>query len=78
MSLEGLFSQQFFISDRIITYASMSISGDIFECEEDLQDASIWMQNSHNVEDQETSRQTILDIADYIIPGHGPMFKVKV
>ena len=53
-----------------------SIAGDIFECQEDIQDESIWKANSNNVETQKNSRKCLVEIADYIIPGHGPMFKV--
>ncbi len=37
------------------------------------------MESKHNCDPEglEKSRKKILQIADYIIPGHGPMFKVK-
>ena len=52
------------------------ISGDLFECFEDLERPNIWQDNSENSEDQEANRIGMLQVADYIIPGHGPMFKV--
>ncbi|CAG2242172.1 unnamed protein product [Mytilus edulis] len=55
---------------------TVAITGDLFECFEDLREPSIWQDNSENPEDQEANRIGILQIADYIIPGHGPMFKV--
>ena len=53
------------------------VAGDIFEKEEDLTDDSIWMEaGSQDRKKQIESREKILNIADYVIPGHGPMFKV--
>ena len=52
------------------------ITGDLFECVEDLADPIIWQENSEKPEEQESNRIGVLQIADYIIPGHGPMFKV--
>ena len=52
------------------------VAGDTFEKEEDLRDDSLWI--SAGTEDEEKQRQSrnkILFDADYIIPGHGPMFK---
>lgn len=52
--------------------------GDLFEKEEDLQDESIWLVHAYSEAPklQEINRNKILQLADYIIPGHGPMFKV--
>ncbi|XP_045592201.2 metallo-beta-lactamase domain-containing protein 1 [Procambarus clarkii] len=54
------------------------IAGDLFEREEDIADPSLWkyIAGSENPESQEKNRNKVLVIADYIIPGHGPMFKV--
>lgn len=52
------------------------VAGDLFECEEDLEDPAIWQSNSCQPVLQEINRQKVLSMADYIIPGHGPMFKV--
>jgi len=49
--------------------------GDIFESEADLSDETLWMNNSWNVEQQRKSREAILQKADWIIPGHGAMFR---
>ncbi|XP_052105790.1 metallo-beta-lactamase domain-containing protein 1-like [Mytilus californianus] len=54
----------------------VAITGDLFECFEDLREPSLWQDNSERPEDQEANRIGMLQIADYIIPGHGPMFKV--
>lgn len=56
-----------------------AITGDLFEREEDLQDESLWQVAacSEDPKTQELNRNKILRIADYIVPGHGPMFKVS-
>ncbi len=51
-------------------------AGDIFENEKD-QDGSKAKKWSMNWEKQLESRKKLLEIADYIIPGHGKMFKVE-
>lgn len=56
---------------------TVAITGDLFEKEEDLQDASIWKAaGSDNEELQERNRKMILELARWIVPGHGPMFSV--
>ncbi|VDK80869.1 unnamed protein product [Litomosoides sigmodontis] len=55
-------------------YGTVAIVGDIFEKEND--DDS-WKANSKYPEDQDRSRKIILSEADWIIPGHGGMFKNK-
>ncbi|EFX70447.1 hypothetical protein DAPPUDRAFT_61331 [Daphnia pulex] len=53
------------------------IAGDIFEREEDIEQPEIWRScGSVNPEQQENSRALIANFADYIVPGHGPIFKV--
>lgn len=54
-----------------------AITGDLFEKFEDLTDENIWKEAGSDSEElQRINRQKILDLADFIIPGHGPMFKV--
>lgn len=54
-----------------------AITGDLFEKEEDIKDESIWISaGSDNLSLQRENRNKIMKLADYIIPGHGPMFKV--
>ena len=56
----------------------VAITGDLFEREEDLEDESIWIDaGSEAIDDQRENRQFILDNFDWIVPGHGPMFKVR-
>lgn len=50
--------------------------GDLFECLEDLEEPSLWQDNSENPELQQQWRIEVLKKADYIVPGHGKMFKV--
>lgn len=55
----------------------VAITGDLFEREEDLRDDSIWKGvGGDDVVLQEKNRRKILELARWIVPGHGPMFKV--
>ncbi|KAI8728407.1 metallo-beta-lactamase domain-containing protein 1 isoform X1 [Biomphalaria glabrata] len=49
--------------------------GDLFYCEGDLFSLSLWLKKSERPHLQVQSRYTILEMADFIIPGHGPTFK---
>ncbi|XP_021372107.1 metallo-beta-lactamase domain-containing protein 1-like isoform X1 [Mizuhopecten yessoensis] len=55
---------------------TVAITGDLFECQEDLENPSLWQDNSEKPDIQEQNRINILKIADFIVPGHGKMFKV--
>jgi len=51
------------------------IAGDNFEKEEDLQDPDLWKSaGSEDEEKQVESRRSVLDLADWVVPGHGKMF----
>ncbi|XP_054287229.1 metallo-beta-lactamase domain-containing protein 1-like isoform X2 [Macrosteles quadrilineatus] len=52
--------------------------GDLFEREEDLEDPELWrtVAGSQSPERQEENRNKVLRLANYIVPGHGPMFRV--
>lgn len=50
------------------------LAGDLFER---CHDEDSWKELSENPEIQETNRQKALQIADVIIPGHGPLFRVR-
>lgn len=52
------------------------IAGDLFESEEDLADEDLWRASSEDPERQAESRASILQLADFIVPGHGGMFAV--
>ncbi|XP_056124542.1 metallo-beta-lactamase domain-containing protein 1 [Rhinichthys klamathensis goyatoka] len=49
------------------------VAGDLFER---CHDEDSWKELSENPQIQETNRQKALQIADVIIPGHGPLFRV--
>lgn len=53
-------------------------TGDLFEKKEDIEDSTLWRDIGGSLfpDKQEANRNKILRMADYIIPGHGPMFKV--
>uniref|UniRef100_A0A131Y7H7 Metallo-beta-lactamase domain-containing protein 1 n=1 Tax=Ixodes ricinus TaxID=34613 RepID=A0A131Y7H7_IXORI len=57
---------------------TVAITGDLFEKAEDIDDPRIWREvaGSEDPKQQVKSRQMILHIADFVVPGHGPMFKV--
>lgn len=48
----------------------------MFERFEDLEDYTLWQENSEDPEVQQQNRLEILRWADWIVPGHGPMFQV--
>ena len=53
------------------------VAGDLFEREEDLKNDCIWIEaGSEDEAKQRSSRAAVLSIADFIVPGHGPMFPV--
>lgn len=62
---------------RNTSLGTVVIAGDLFENEEDLNDTTIWKNNSENPTVQEENRRKVLKIANYIIPGHGAMFCVE-
>lgn len=58
-------------------HAPVAIVGDLFEKEEDVFDEQLWIRAG--CEDEKLQRQNRLKVAEmveYIIPGHGPGFKV--
>ncbi|XP_003746687.1 metallo-beta-lactamase domain-containing protein 1 [Galendromus occidentalis] len=57
---------------------TIAITGDLFEKREDSADPTIWEElgGSEKPLKQAENRVKVLRIADYVVPGHGPMFKV--
>ncbi|XP_076246995.1 metallo-beta-lactamase domain-containing protein 1 [Calliopsis andreniformis] len=56
----------------------IAITGDLFEKEEDILNPAMWKELG-TLELQKTQsymRSQVMDFADFIIPGHGPMFQV--
>jgi len=53
----------------------VGVVGDLYECEEDINDESIWLNaGSENPDLQRQHRKAIMEQVDWIVPGHGPMF----
>uniref|UniRef100_A0A914YIX2 Metallo-beta-lactamase domain-containing protein n=1 Tax=Panagrolaimus superbus TaxID=310955 RepID=A0A914YIX2_9BILA len=63
-------------SGKVQPLGTVAITGDLFFKVEDLTDDSLWKSSSTDIAKQEESRKAVLCDVDYIIPGHGPMFKV--
>lgn len=59
---------------RDTEYGTVIVCGDLFEHEDD---ESVWEEYSECPEKHKKSRAKVLEIADWIIPGHGKMFKVN-
>lgn len=55
---------------------TVAVTGDLFECLEDLEDYTLWQANSEDPETQAQNRLEVLKCADWIVPGHGRMFQV--
>ncbi|KAH8375099.1 hypothetical protein KR093_008258, partial [Drosophila rubida] len=56
---------------------TVGICGDLFERVEDIDDEEIWREaGSENEKDQRVQRYRMSQMCNYIIPGHGPLFKV--
>ncbi|CAK9816595.1 Metallo-beta-lactamase domain-containing protein 1 [Anthophora plagiata] len=55
-----------------------AITGDLFEKEEDILNPSIWKElgTTELQKTQSQMRCNVIDVANFIIPGHGPMFSV--
>ncbi|KAK0095091.1 hypothetical protein PV326_009247 [Microctonus aethiopoides] len=58
--------------------ARIAITGDLFENELDIFNPLIWKKlgRPELVKTQAKNRLAVITWADYIVPGHGPMFKV--
>jgi glyoxylase-like metal-dependent hydrolase (beta-lactamase superfamily II) len=54
----------------------VAVTGDLFEAENDWQNAKDWIAFSKRPKAQIKNRAKVWELADYIIPGHGDMFKV--
>jgi glyoxylase-like metal-dependent hydrolase (beta-lactamase superfamily II) len=63
----------------IVTTAQgvVAMVGDLFENENDMEQEVLWRSVSEFPEEQEIQRRKILDMADFIVPGHGDIFRVK-
>ncbi|CAH8629555.1 unnamed protein product [Schistosoma curassoni] len=63
------------IVEDIDQFGRVALVGDLFECEQDIIDPSLWHSSSNDVRIQQKNRKFIIDNFDYIVPGHGPAFK---
>lgn len=62
---------------RNTALGTVVLAGDLFEREEDISSPLIWQSaGSDDPKVQVENRRKVLSMADYIVPGHGPMFKV--
>lgn len=59
-------------------YGTVALVGDLFECGLDVKDDSIWLNaGSTNPTVQRYNRELIYSSVNWILPGHGPIFKTK-
>lgn len=66
------------VVEKVDKLDTVAVVGDLFECKEDLQDESLWLDaGSNDPEEQRKNRQRAYGYCDYIVPGHGGMFKVE-
>ena len=54
----------------------VAITGDLFEYKNDWQEAKNWIAFSKQPKKQIINRAKVWELADYIVPGHGGIFKV--
>ncbi|XP_045458690.1 metallo-beta-lactamase domain-containing protein 1-like isoform X1 [Melitaea cinxia] len=56
---------------------TVALTGDLFEKFEDIEDPGIWLDaGSEDEVLQRKNRSKVAQLADWIVPGHGPKFKV--
>lgn len=58
------------------TQGLVAITGDLFEYENDWKQAKEWIAFSKQPKSHIKNRAKVWELADFIIPGHGPMFAV--
>lgn len=54
----------------------VAVTGDLFEAEHDWKNAKDWLAFSKKPKNQIKNRARVWELADYIVPGHGDIFKV--
>lgn len=60
------------------TFGTIGLVGDLFERAEDVDNEGIWLEaGSQNADLQRAHRSSIYNKVDYILPGHGPLFKIE-
>lgn len=64
--------------DNCDSFGSVALTGDLFEREADITDEGIWLSaGSQNSNLQRAHRARVYNHVDYIVPGHGSMFKTN-
>ncbi|KAI6206095.1 Beta-lactamase domain containing protein [Aphelenchoides besseyi] len=56
-------------------YGTIAVCGDVFITAEDIEHPIMWKPMAWSERTQETSRRRLICEADYIVPGHGKVFK---
>jgi len=56
---------------------TIAIVGDLFEDYSDISNEELWKSFSEQPEIHAQNRKKIIELADYIVPGHGDIFKVQ-
>lgn len=65
------------VANSNLTANKVAICGDLFERQEDCFDKTIWLDaGSESESTQINQRLAIAEMADIIVPGHGPQFTV--
>lgn len=64
------------VVEKVDKLDTVGVVGDLFERGEDVNDESIWLDaGSADPDAQRKNRERIYSYCDYIVPGHGGMFK---
>ena len=59
-------------------FGNLAMAGDLFEREEDVLNEGVWLgAGSQQPDQQRAHRSQIYNKADFIVPGHGPLFKTN-
>ena len=64
------------VVDNAEHLGTVAITGDLFFSEQDMREPTLWQNMAWNATQQLHNRRRVACLADYIIPGHGKMFRV--
>ncbi|XP_062513904.1 metallo-beta-lactamase domain-containing protein 1-like [Corticium candelabrum] len=62
---------------RDTDFGTVVAAGDLFECKDDLVQPKLWQDFSEHPDLQVRNRDKVWRIADWIVPGHGKMFRTS-
>lgn len=66
------------IVSNCVNYGTVGLAGDLFENGSDVSDDSIWLgAGSQNPDLQRANRSRLYNKVDFILPGHGEIFRVS-